>query len=163
VDSETGRWTCFSQCGRGGSLIDFEMALTGTEFKAALAAVYGIVGRPLPDRIRMTRDDWRRVQEAREREERERREAFFFAEAAATMAEQALEILQTWDDERRVHAKLLEDLKADAVAVYRDWREYNPAMAAGLVAAGRNLDRRWQKTLLGFVEDMAAEGYPGAA
>jgi hypothetical protein len=39
-------WYCHSQCGRGGSMFDLEMALCGTEFPAAANEVRRIVGRP---------------------------------------------------------------------------------------------------------------------
>jgi putative DNA primase/helicase len=46
VNSETGLWCCHSQCGRGGSVYDLEMALTNMEFPAAANEVRRIVGRP---------------------------------------------------------------------------------------------------------------------
>ena len=33
VNAETGLWMCHSQCGRGGSIYDLEMALTGANFR----------------------------------------------------------------------------------------------------------------------------------
>ena len=47
VNSETGAWCCHSQCGRGGSLIDFEMRRTGCSFSEALKVAQQIVGRPV--------------------------------------------------------------------------------------------------------------------
>ena len=81
VDPQSGCWYCFAECGRGGSLIDFEMATTGTDFKTALEAVHAIVGRPMPPRARMTREEWRTAKEGQEREEgeRTRRQAEYFA------------------------------------------------------------------------------------
>ena len=46
VNSETGLWCCHSQCGRGGSVYDLEMALSNTEFLVAANEVRHIVGRP---------------------------------------------------------------------------------------------------------------------
>ena len=46
VESDTGRWSCFSTCGRGGDVIELEEALTGADFKAAKAEVFKIIGRP---------------------------------------------------------------------------------------------------------------------
>lgn len=108
----------------------------------------------------MTREEWRRVQEAREREEQERRDARYFADAAAIMADEALDTLETWDEERRIHTRLLEDLKADAQSVYRSWRDGNPEMTAALVAAGRNYNCRLQRRLEKYIEGMAAEVTP---
>jgi len=45
VEAATGRWFCHSGCGRGGDMIELEMALTGADFKAAKAAIYGIIAR----------------------------------------------------------------------------------------------------------------------
>jgi uncharacterized protein (DUF927 family)/5S rRNA maturation endonuclease (ribonuclease M5) len=45
VKPGTGEWFCHSVCGRGGSLIDLEMELSGGDFKAAKAEVFSLVGR----------------------------------------------------------------------------------------------------------------------
>lgn len=45
VDARTGTWYCHSACSRGGTLIDYERALTGAAFKEAVAEVERIVGR----------------------------------------------------------------------------------------------------------------------
>jgi DNA primase len=45
VDSETGRWYCFSACGSGGSIFDLEMALTDVEFRKAKLRIFRLVGR----------------------------------------------------------------------------------------------------------------------
>ena len=45
VKSETGMWYCHSLCQRGGSMVDFEMALTGSDFRRAAAEVDRIVGQ----------------------------------------------------------------------------------------------------------------------
>ena len=46
VNAETGMWFCHSQCGRGGSMFDLEMALSNTEFPTAANEVRRMVGRP---------------------------------------------------------------------------------------------------------------------
>lgn len=46
IDPETGTWFCHSKCGRGGSLIDFEMELGGKSFAEAAADVRVLLGRP---------------------------------------------------------------------------------------------------------------------
>jgi hypothetical protein len=46
VDACTGRWYCFSRCGRGGDLIAFQMERTGARFPSAKREVFAIVGRP---------------------------------------------------------------------------------------------------------------------
>ncbi len=51
VNAETGAWFCHSQCQRGGSMVDLEMELGGSDFKEAATEVDRIVGRaPRPDR-----------------------------------------------------------------------------------------------------------------
>ncbi len=45
VEAETGLWYCHSQCGRGGSVYDLEMALTNTDFRTAAPEVRRIIGR----------------------------------------------------------------------------------------------------------------------
>jgi putative DNA primase/helicase len=51
VNAETGLWMCHSRCGRGGSVYDLEMALTGADFPDAARAVRRIVGRQDPGRV----------------------------------------------------------------------------------------------------------------
>ena len=46
VNAATGMWYCHSQCNRGGSMFDLEMALGGVDFPAAANEVRRIVGRP---------------------------------------------------------------------------------------------------------------------
>ncbi len=46
IDPETGSWFCHSKCARGGSLIDFEMELSGKLFADAAIDVRAVIGRP---------------------------------------------------------------------------------------------------------------------
>ena len=46
VNSDSGQWYCHSECGRGGSVFDLEMALTGVSFLEAKREIASIVGRP---------------------------------------------------------------------------------------------------------------------
>jgi 5S rRNA maturation endonuclease (ribonuclease M5) len=48
VCAETGAFTCHSKCQCNGSVVDLEMARSGTDFKTAVAEVERIVGR-IPD------------------------------------------------------------------------------------------------------------------
>ncbi|MFN3326017.1 MAG: CHC2 zinc finger domain-containing protein [Bryobacteraceae bacterium] len=48
VNAETGLWMCHSQCGRGGSIYDLEMALSSADFPDAAREVRRIIGRPEP-------------------------------------------------------------------------------------------------------------------
>jgi len=45
VNTENGDWYYHSQCGRGGSIVDLEVALTKVDFRAALQQVHERVGR----------------------------------------------------------------------------------------------------------------------
>lgn len=45
VAPESGLWHCHSKCGRGGSIVDFEMELSGVDFKQAVAKVSQLLGR----------------------------------------------------------------------------------------------------------------------
>jgi hypothetical protein len=163
VNPETGCWYCFADCGRGGSLIDFEMMLTGADFMTALAAVFAIVGRAMPERARMTRDEWQAAQEARERENQERLEALYFADAAVIMAEDLLEQLGSCDQERFALTGLIEGLLIDPRTVYLDCREHHPTLVAALIEFGRRLDWQLQLSLLYFIEEMAQEDCQDAA
>src|SRR5271168_2265260 len=46
VEPGSGLWFCHSQCGRGGSILQLEVELTGAEFDAATNAISDIIGRP---------------------------------------------------------------------------------------------------------------------
>jgi CHC2 zinc finger/Toprim domain len=45
VKPDTGQWYCHSQCGRGGSILDLEMARTEIDFKSARRNVETLIGR----------------------------------------------------------------------------------------------------------------------
>jgi predicted P-loop ATPase len=45
VNEQTGDWYCHSRCGRGGSIISFEMEVTGRSFAESATEVRAIVGR----------------------------------------------------------------------------------------------------------------------
>ena len=49
VNPETGMWCCYSECGRGGSMVDFQIEQSGGDFKLALESIRGIVGRGQPN------------------------------------------------------------------------------------------------------------------
>jgi hypothetical protein len=117
----------------------------------------------MPERARMTREEWRAAQDARERERRDRVEVLYFAYAAARLAENVLEKLDTCYRERADHTQLIEDLRNDACAVYRDWRARDPKTTAALVASGRRADWRLQTGLLHLIEEMAQEDDRDAA
>ena len=49
VNTETGEWFCHSQCGRGGSLADLEMELSGCDFGTAVERITGRPSGGIPD------------------------------------------------------------------------------------------------------------------
>jgi DNA primase len=51
VEPDTGRWFCFSSCGRGGDILELEEALTGGDFPTRRAEVFRLVGRIEPERV----------------------------------------------------------------------------------------------------------------
>ncbi len=51
VDLKSGLFNCFSKCGRGGNLLQFEMAIRGSSFSTACDEVLWLMGRsPAPKR-----------------------------------------------------------------------------------------------------------------
>lgn len=48
VRPHTGRWHCYSRCGRGGDMLDLEAELNGGDFPTRKAEVFRLVGRPEP-------------------------------------------------------------------------------------------------------------------
>jgi putative DNA primase/helicase len=48
VRLETGEWFCHSVCGRGGSLVDLEIELSGSDFKTSKAEIFRLLGRARP-------------------------------------------------------------------------------------------------------------------
>jgi len=163
VNPTTGWWECFSECGRRGSLIDFEMMLAGVDFIRAISSVFDIVGRRRPERARITREEWLALQNAREREIQERFEILYFSESAVILAEDVLEQLSPCDPERSVQTRLIESLRKDPGTVYRNCRRDHPAITSALVEAGRRSDWRLQMSLLRFIERMAREDSQDAA
>jgi len=163
VEQETGRWFCHSKCGHGGSIFDFEMLLTGADFKMALASVYAIVGRPLPERARMTRDELRTAQEAIIREQRERQDAEHFASAAMLMLEGELERLPADSPERRTWTRILDTLRTNPVAVLQHCKDNDANCVAAWVCAGREYEQRVQLRLAYVIMQMASEDVTDAA
>ncbi len=112
-----------------------------------------------PERIPLSRADRERWAREHAETERIRREAEYFADAAALMAEEALEELSPFDPERAVHTRLLMALRVSTEAEYRAWLEHTPTWAAALVYAGRERERRLQMALAEWI----AAGMPEVA
>jgi hypothetical protein len=49
VNPQTGRWHCYSRCGRGGDMLDLEVELCGGDFPTRKAEVFRLVGRIEPE------------------------------------------------------------------------------------------------------------------
>ena len=145
VNPENGMWRCWSSCGRGGDIIALETALTGAAWRDAVAEVERIVGRALLDRP-ANRFERRLLAERRERECRELREAEFFRIAASSIAELILGDLPEAVPERFGPTQLLLRLRrangAALLAIYRDWKDSEPELTAGLVFAG---EQAWSR------------------
>jgi hypothetical protein len=144
VDSETGLWRCWSQCGRG-DIIELEIALTGATWRDAVSEIERIIGRVLLNRPASVTER-RALAERREREQQETRDAEFFRTAAASVAEHILNELPEAVPERFGPTQLLLDLRAARgaalLAIYRDFRGREPQLAAALVYVG---GRAWQR------------------
>ncbi len=138
VETATGLWFCHSTCGRGGDILRLEQDLSGADFKTAIATVYAIVGRPMPEWARATTAECRARQEVSTRESQELLEARYFAKMQRNLiAEEVLERLPDTSPERVTHTAILAALKV----VSR-----RPS-----TARGGNIARNWQPHSCGQV------------
>ena len=156
VNLETGCWYCFSDCGRGGSMIDLEIELNRTDFRTALAATYDIVGRPQPT-TQIGSSVERMSRTERFSQQRERGDAAYFASAAVLVVEGELERLPFDSPERRNWTRLLTEIRGDAVAVFRGLRQIDGKAAKAWAYAGRRHHRRIQLQLVRVIQHMASE------
>lgn len=163
VDPVSGLWFCFSQCGRGGDLIELEIAKSGADFRTALAAVLSLVGRPMTERSRISRDEWTAAKQAQEREEVERDEAAYFAGAAILLLEGELERLPVDSSERRTWTHILDTLKAEPVTIYRIFARNDARAAAAWVQAGLEHERRVHLRLGELIMQMVPKEISDAA
>ena len=92
-------------------------------------------------------------------EQRIRRDALYFADAARQMAEWALEVLSPTDTERAAYSALLVTLRVSPEGAYRAWLENSPVWAAALAQAGRARAKRLQIALARWI----AADMPGVA
>ncbi len=144
--------------GEGGGVVDFVVRVRGCDRKTALEWLALYAGVPLDDKPPSPERRKRWAQERCELE-RIRLDASYFADAAALLAEGALEELSPTDPERAVHAALLAALRVSPEAEYRSWLRKSPAMAAALVYAGRERSKRLQIALAQWI----VLGMPGVA
>lgn len=162
VNPETGCWYCFSDCGRGGSLIDLEMELNGVSFRTALAAICDIIGRPQPwsqigsTEKRISRGEWLS-------QRRNERDAAYFASAAVLLIEGELECLPFDSPQRRCWTRLLAEIRADAIAMYGGLRQIDERAAKAWAYAGRQHQRRTQLQLVRIIQRLTSEDFGRAA
>jgi hypothetical protein len=140
----------------GGGVLDLVVRVQGGSRADALRWVADCAGISVDDRPLSSAD---RQRWARERAQVEliRAEAAYFADAAALMADWALDGLSSEDPERAVHTAILARLRISAEAEYRAWLEHKPTWAAALVQAGRERSRRLQIALARWI----VAGMPG--
>ena len=165
VDPVSGLWFCFSQCVRGGDLIELEIARSGADFRTALAAVLALVGRPMPVPVQsgISRDEWTATREAQEREKAESDEATYFAGAAILLLEGELERLPVDSSERRTWTHILDTLKAEPVTIYRIFARNDARAAASWVQAGLEHERRVHLRLGELIMQMVPKEISDAA
>jgi hypothetical protein len=158
VDPESGRWRCWSSCGRGGDIIALEMELTGAVWRTAVAEVEQMTGRVLLDRPANSAER-QSLAERRTLELREIRDAESFRIAALAMAEQILDELPDAVPERFGSTQLLLSLRRSGdpalLAVYREFRARDRRLAAALVHAGQSAWRRRCDALARFINALA--------
>jgi hypothetical protein len=139
------------------------MILAGTDFKGALAGVYAIIGRPMPERARFSREEWQAAQEAAKHEECEHRDAEHFASAAALLLEADLDRLPSDSADRQTWTLMLHTLRVDPLAIYRRCLDHDKQLGAAFVRAGREHERRLQLRVARVIMRMASQGTNYAA
>jgi len=145
VDDRCGCWHDHRD-GIGGGVLDLVAHVRGGTRQDALRWLAELTGSPLDD-IAPCRISGRDFAEA----ERVRRDARYFVDAAAIMAEWVLEDLPPTDPERAAHTALLTALRASPEAEYQAWLECNPTWAGALVSAGRARAKRLQMALARYL------------
>jgi DNA primase len=150
---QKGRFQCFT-CNVSLDVFAFIEKAHGADFQGALSYLADRYGVPLKTRA-LTGVEKREYAEA----QRIRAEAPYFADAAALMAEWALEELSPTDPERAEHTALLAGVRISPEAEYRWWLQHRPTWAAALVQAGRERTKRLQVALARWI----AAGMPDRA
>lgn len=156
VDSATGLWRCWSDCGRGGDIIALEIALTGAAWFDAVEEIERIIGRPLLNRP-TSQVERRALADNLARDRREMQNAEFWRTGARCMAEQILDGLPEAAPDRFAPTQLLMSLCAThgavLLALYRDGCAIDVRLAAALVYAG---ERAWQRRCEALARFIAA-------
>jgi CHC2 zinc finger len=148
-----GRFRCFG-CNLSLDVFGFIEKAQSTDFRGAMSYLADRYGVPLNNRV-LSDAGKREYAEA----QRIRAAAPYFADAAALMAAEAIEMLFPTDPERAGHTALLAALRVSPENEYCAWLTSDPQMAAALVQAGRERERRLQVALAAWI----AGGMPGVA
>ena len=142
INPTNGFWNCKSQCGRGGDIISLEMELTGVNFITALSQIYNILGKPVPERHQLTREEYISFRDTKLAAEKEQSDSDNFAIAAIALAEEVLSVLDSESTERALHTQLITKLHSSPVVVYREWMQRDPQYTRAIVAVGRKRQSR---------------------
>ncbi len=128
----------------GGGVLDLVVRVKGGSRKDALTWLAAMNGVAISgSRNRSARADRRARSIARE--------AYYFAITTTVMTEEAKESTEPFSDQWAGYSSLLHRLRISAVAEYRLWRKHSPKMAAALVHAGRQRQRRLNTMLARFI------------
>ena len=135
VNMKTGNWYCFSQCGRGGDVFAFEMALNNCSFPEAKRAVFDLIGR--------FETPFDRSEDARNRAANvaDIQAAGWWSGAFVQLAEETLAEMESTDPARGLITDLLLSAKQargeSLLDLYRSELAREPKLTAALVYAGR--------------------------
>lgn len=157
VNSSNGVWFCHSQCQRGDDIINLEMLLSEVDFITARNAVFDIIGRSIPQPKQFSVGEWEKIRADREAKERDTEASGCFFIACRLMAEKILEELPTETHERFALTKLIADVRADSLTVYREYRRKDAKFTEGLVWAGRRYIEARKKEVWAVVSRMAEQ------
>ena len=145
ADPETGLWRCWSDCGRGGDIIAFEIALTGAAWRDAVAEIESIIGRVLLERP-ATHTERRIFAERRHTANDIAEDIKNWRDAAIHETNgHKLAAVQSGDDDSLARAASLCHLlengsPADSIREFIRQRTKDPADVARLITAGRERD-----------------------
>jgi hypothetical protein len=129
IRAEEGTWHDFVT-GSGGNMVS--LVCTALDMAPGEAARWLIEFAGIEDRP-MTGAERRERQCA----EFEQEHARLFSLGAVTVAEHCLEVFFLADPSRPDLTELIADIRRDHVSVFREYQRHNPALAKGLVHAGR--------------------------
>jgi hypothetical protein len=148
VEPETGRWFCFSSCGRGGDILTLEQELTGADFRTARIQVFSLVGRVDFDDT-VGPDELRRRARRRAAVERVAQDVAYWRHGRLAQLERRKAVASESNDLAALSktSRELCVLETDARAAVRLYHAHSlqdPEGAVGLVAWARRDERHAQ-------------------